>query len=113
MRSSCVLPQPRRDGQRPSGDFALGRTTVGLGNLDYSNRRSLAETEVTIGAFAVRAYTHANGEVVLPPSLHDQALRHEIASAVRAAALDELADRWAAREAWEKRRLKPAGAASR
>ena len=88
-----------------SAEFTLGRPGIGLGNSDYFNAKSFAECDVAVGPFRFSVYVAPDGTCSIPATLRDEALRAKIAAAVRVKVIEELADRWAAVNAREAKRL--------
>ncbi len=81
--------------------FKIERIQIGAGNTDHFGRRSFGEAFLAVGPFHCTAHVLPCGEVSLPPSLHDAALRRAISRAVRARVLDVTRERWGAKTAAE------------
>ncbi len=76
--------------------FTLARVSVGLNNVDYFGRHTLAEAFVSAGPFRVRAFLAADSSASLPGDLRDDHLRAAIRAAMRTETLAELGRRLAA-----------------
>lgn len=81
--------------------FTIGQIAFVVGNRDYQKRPALVEAHLVLGASRLRVFLGANGEVSLPDTVPDVALRHAVAAEFRTLALAQLGAAWHARTAAE------------
>jgi hypothetical protein len=84
--------------------FTIDYVAVGLGNKDHHGKLALADAKISLPPFRLSAHLDCTGEMTIDGCLDDPALRAEIAHAVRAAALVQLAEVFRRADALDRRR---------
>ena len=86
-------------------EFTIDHLAVGMGNTDRHNRPAFVDAYVAMGPMRFRAHLNAQGELTIDEALRDEALKVEIAVALRKAALEQLTNNWARVNAADRKRL--------